>query len=101
MHWDQIIKVILENREVVGAFLVSLIAIIKLTAWGKAQAMALDTVIGVIEEIGAGQVKSGVAASDLTGAAKDAVADSVAKADPKQTPQSLVVRILREVFRGI
>jgi alcohol dehydrogenase class IV len=101
VHWDQIIKTIVENKEVVAAFLVSLIAIIKLTAWGKAQSSALDTITGIIERIGAGEIKSRVAKAeaDLSTAARDAVQNSVAKADPKKTPKSAVIRFLKEVFR--
>lgn len=101
MHWDQIIKTIVENKELFVTFFVSLLAIIKLTSWGKAQAAALDAIIGVIERVGAADVKTAVAGTQkqLSSAAKDAITDSVAKADPKQTPKSLVLRILREVFR--
>lgn len=101
MHWDQIIKTIIENKELFVTFLVSLIAIIKLTAWGKAQAAALDVITGIIERIGAGEIKSRVAQTEtnLSSAARDAVQNSVAKADPKKTPKSAVVRFLKEVFR--
>lgn len=101
MHLDQTIKTVIENREILVTFILSLIAIIKLTSWGKAQSAALDTVVGVIEQIGARDVKSGVAATATSGATKDAIADSVAKSDPKKTPKSFVLRVLREVFRGL
>lgn len=103
MHLDQTIKVIIENREIFVAFVLSLIAIIRLTSWGRAQSAALDVVVGVVEQIGAGSVKSKVAlASDkLPAAVNDAITDSVAKADPKQTPKSMVIRIIRELFRGL
>lgn len=101
MHWDQIIKMVVENKEVFVAFFVSLIAIVKLTAWGKAQAAALDVITGIIERIGAGEIKSRVAQAEtnLSSAARDAVQNSVAKADPKKTPKSAVIRFLKEVFR--
>jgi hypothetical protein len=100
---DQVVRFIVENREVLVAFIVSLIAIIKLTAWGKAQAKALDAVVGVVERVGAGEVKSGVANQQLrlSPAASDAIKDSVAKADPKQSPLSIGWKIVREIFRGI
>lgn len=103
MQIDQIVAFIIEHKELFGTFLVSLLMIIKLTAWGRAQAAALDAVIGVIERLGAGNVKSSVARteSNLSGAAKDALTDSVAKADPKKTQPSLLVRVFREVFRGL
>jgi len=103
MQIDQIVAFIIEHKELFATFLVSLLMIIKLTAWGRAQATALDAVIGVIERLGAGNVKNSVARteSSLSGAAKDALTDSVAKADPKKTPKNLLVRVLREVFRGL
>ena len=103
MRIDQAIRFVLENREVLAAFVVALIAVVKVTAWGKAQAAALDAVVGVIERIGAHEVKSGVARTEhgLTAAAKDALRDSVAKADPKKSPPKIGWKIVREIFRGI
>jgi hypothetical protein len=103
MQIDEVVRFVLENREVLVAFLVALIAVVKLTAWGKAQAAALDAVVGVIERIGAHEVKSGVARKEygLAAAAKDALRDSVAKADPKKSPPRIGWKIVREIFRGI
>ena len=97
MQIDQIVTLIIDQKELLATFLVSLLAIIKLTAWGRAQALALDAVIGVIERLGAGNVKRVVAVQEatLSGAARDAIRDSVAKADPKKTPTSLAIRLLR------
>lgn len=101
MRIDQLYSFTVENKEVLGTFVIALIAVIKLTAWGKAQAAALDVITGIIERIGAGEIKSRVAQAeaDLSAAAKDAIQNSVAKADPKKTPESAVVRFLKEVFR--
>lgn len=103
MQIDQILRFVLENREVLVAFVVSLIAVVKLTTWGKAQAAALDAVVGVIERMGVGEVKTAVARTEtaLPAAAKDALKDSVAKADPKKSPLSIGWKIVREIFRGI
>jgi len=103
MQVDQVVKFIVENREVLIAFVVSLVAVMKLTAWGKAQAVALDAVVGVIERLGACDVKHGVSVAeiDLSSAAKDALRDAVAKADAKKTPLSAVLKFIREVFRGV
>ena len=103
MQIDQVVTFILDHRELFATFLISLLTIIRLTAWGRAQAAALDTVIGVIERVKAGEVKSSVAAIEkrLSDAAKDAIRDSVAKADPKKTPKTVILRVLREVFRGL
>ncbi len=103
MHVSDTIRFIIENRDVLITFLIALIAVVKLTAWGKAQSSALDAVVGVIEGLGARNIKAGVsdAVSDLPAGAQDAIGDSVAKADPKKESSSLFTRIVREVFRGI
>jgi hypothetical protein len=103
MQIDQVVRFVLENREVLVAFFVSLVAVIKLTVWGKAQASALDAVVGVIERVGAHDVKAIVAKTEtsLSTAVKDALKDSVAKADPKKSPLSAGWRVLREIFRTI
>ena len=59
-----LIEFVNNNRELFITLLGSILAIIKLTAWGKAKAEALDTVIAVIERAGANVVKSGVAAKE-------------------------------------
>ncbi len=103
MQIDQIARFILDNREVLTAFVVALIAVVKLTAWGRAQALALDTVVGVIERLGASDVKREVSRTELNvpDSTKDAIRDSVSKADPKKTPKTVILRVLREVFRGL
>jgi len=91
------------NKEVLLTLVGSIFAVIKLTAWGKAKATALDTVTGVIERIGANSVKQAVAAQEakLTAGALDALQTSVAKVDPNKTAPGPVTQIVREVFRGI
>jgi hypothetical protein len=71
------------------------------TAWGKAQARALDVVVGVIERVGARDVKTAVVQSEITlpAAAKDALQDSVAKADKKKSPVTVAWKIIRELIR--
>lgn len=103
MHASDIIRFMVENREVLITFIISLLAVVKLTAWGKAQSAALDAVVGVIEQLGARDIKVGVSetAGDLPSGAQDAIADSVAKADPKKNAPSLIIRVLREVLRGV
>jgi hypothetical protein len=100
---EQILTFILDHKELIATLFVTLITIIKLTAWGRARAAALDTVIGVIERFGAKEVKEGVAAQEATlpAAAKDALQYAVAKVDEKKKPDSLTTRIVREVLRGI
>ena len=103
MNTSQIISFLMENREVLITFIVALIAVIKLTAWGRAQAKALDTIVGVVERAGASELKSQVAFQQmrLSPSASDAIKDSVAKADPKKSPLSLGWKVLREVLRGL
>jgi hypothetical protein len=103
MQIDQIVRFILENREVLLTFVIALIAVVKLTAWGKAQAAALDAVVGVIERMGLREVKAAVASKEtaLPAAAKDALKDSVAKADPKKSPLGTAWRVIREIVRGL
>ncbi len=103
MQLSEMVRFLAENREVLITFILSLIAVIKLTAWGKAQAAALDMVVGVIEELGISTVKRAVsnAAGDLAAGAQDAISDSVAKVDPKKKSPSLAIRIVRELLRGL
>jgi len=100
---EQILTFILDHKELIGTFLATLLAIIKLTSWGRAKAAALDAVIGVIERMGAKEVKSGVAAKEinLQTAAKDALRHAVTKADPKKKVDGLATRVVREVLRGV
>jgi hypothetical protein len=99
---EQILTFVLDHKELIATLFVTLITVIKLTAWGRANASALDAVIGVIERLGAKEVKTGVAGQELKleTAAQDALRHAVAKADPKKTPDGAVSRIVREVLRG-
>ena len=65
---------------------VSLIAILKLTSWGRSQSAALDAVIDTIERVGDKKVKTGVAAHEdhLKSGARDALHYAVSKSDPKK-----------------
>ncbi len=100
---ETIYRSILDNKELIASFIVTLLAIVKLTAWGRAKAEALDAVIGVIERLGANYVKSGVAVEEpkLKPQVKEALQHAVAKADPKKTPARPAVRFAREVLRGV
>ena len=91
------------NKEVLLALAASVIAVIKLTSWGKSKANALDTVTRVIEQLGASNVKRAVAAQEakMRLGALDALKTSVAKADQKQPLPGPVTRTVNEVFRGV
>jgi len=99
---EQILTFVLDHKELIATLFVTLVTVIKLTAWGRAKASALDAVIGVIERLGAKEVKTGIAGQELKleTAAQDALRHAVAKADPKKTPDGAVSRIVREVLRG-
>ena len=100
---ERIVIFVLENKELFATLLVTLLTIVKLTSWGRAKAKALDAVIGVIERLGAKEVKGAVAAREagLPAAARDAIRYAVSKADPKKTPDGLATRVVREVLRGV
>lgn len=55
------------------------------------------------EAMGVREVKAAVAKTEtaLPAAAKDALKDAVAKADPKKSPLSTAWKVVREVFRGL
>ena len=99
---EQILTFVLDHKELIATLFVTLLTVIKLTAWGRAKAAALDAVIDVIERLGAKEVKTGVAGQELKleTAAQDALRHAVAKADPKKTPDGTATRIVREVLRG-
>ena len=94
---------ILNNQEVLSGAVLSIIAILKLTAWGRAKAEALNQVVAVIEHWQAHDIKRSVAMQedDLSSGARDALHDAVAEVDAKQTPQPFWRRLLRELVRGL
>lgn len=93
----------IDNWEVLLTFLLALIAVVKVTAWGRANAAALQLIINVIEQLQLRTVKQEVARQQegLPDIAQDAITDAVAVADTKQTPLPLILRIGRELFRGL
>ena len=92
-----------DNRDLFITLVGSLLAIIKLTAWGRAKSAALDAVTGVVERLGAANVKQAVAAKEtgLAAGALDALQVSVAKVDPGKDVPGPATRFVRELFRGI
>jgi len=83
--------------------LVALIGVLKLTAWGKANAEALALLVDVIEQKNSTDIKQTVAAlhGDLSGVAQDALDDAVNTADAKKKALPTILRVCREVFRGL
>lgn len=100
---EQILTFVLDHKELLATLIVTLLTIIKLTAWGRAKAAALDAVIGVIERLGVKEIKTGVAGQEpkLGAAAQDALRQAVAKVDPKKKAAGPVTTVVREVLRGV
>ena len=94
---------VVTNWGVLLTLIVAVIAVVKLTAWGRANAAALQLIINVIEQLQLRTVKQEVARQQetLPAIAQDAITDAVAIADKKKTPLPLILRIGREVLRGI
>lgn len=92
-----------EHLDVLAAAAIPALALLKLTAWGRANAEALDAIVRAIEKSGATEVKAAVADSEghLTDVARDVLRDAVATADEKKPTPSLRARVAREAWRGI
>lgn len=92
-----------QNKELVGAALTALLALLKLTDWGQANAEALGRIVAVIESLEAKGVKKELASGEtaLSPAARDALRDAVAVADPKKTAPGVAQVIVREILRGL
>ena len=98
-----IISFMVNNWEVLVTLVVALIAVVKVTAWGRANAAALQLIIDIIEQLQLRTVKQEVASRQpaLPAMVQDAITDAVAVADAKQKPLPLILRIGREVLRGL
>jgi len=98
-----VVSFVMENWGALLTLVLALIAVVKVTAWGRANAAALQLIINVIEQLQLRTVKQEVARQQetLPAIAQDAITDAVAVADTKQTPLPLLLRIGREVLRGI
>ena len=100
---NEIILIMIENKETVIGLLVALFSLLRLTTWGRAKGQALDTVIGVIESLDLKDAKTLVASHQtyLPTGARDALDHAVNKADAGKKPVPLVNRLAKEVFRGL
>lgn len=85
----EILQTLFDNWGTILSIITVIIAIVRLTAWGKANKEALDNVVEAIETIDSKEVKEAVKASHKklpTGSA-NALTNSVQKADStKPTP---------------
>ena len=100
---EQMLSFLLEHKEVLTTLLVSLIAVLKLTSWGRSQSAALDAVVDIIERVGDKRVKTDIAAHEghLKTGARDALQYAVSKADPKKKNIGVATRLARELLRGV
>lgn len=91
------------NLDIILGAVLPIIAVLKLTSWGRANAEALRAAALVIEELGAKEVKEAIASkeSGLTDVAKDVLQDAVSTVDPKKTPRGSFELMVRELWRGI
>ncbi len=92
-----------QNMEVIISLLVALIAAVKLTRWGQANAEALDILVSTIERLGLKEAKSVVASQEgfLSGGAKAAIEHAVSKADAKKRIKPFWVRLGAEIVRDL
>ncbi len=61
---EQTLIFFFDHKELLTTLLVSLIAILKLTSWGRAQSAALDAVIGIVERVGDKKVNTDIATQE-------------------------------------
>jgi hypothetical protein len=102
MNVKAIIDWAVANQALLYVVLGLIFALLRTTKWGKANATALNTVAGVVEEAKAGGIKAAVAdkAAHLDPHVQQAIADAVATVDAdKQTPSGLAV-FLRAAIPG-
>lgn len=96
----------IDNQETILAFIGVVFALLRATAWGRANKAALEAVSQVIEESGVKELKKKVAEEQqkLDPAASDALQAAVSTVDPgKETPKLanlLVKELLRTKFTG-
>jgi Mor family transcriptional regulator len=91
------------HGDAVVTLLVAVIGVVKLTAWGQANAEALSLLVDVIEQKNSTDIKKTVASlhGDLSKVAQDVLEDAVNTADEKKKALPTVLRVCREVFRGL
>jgi len=92
---ENYITLILNNLDTILVIIGAIIALIRLTAWGKANKEALDAVTAAIEKVDAKEVKEQVKTSHVklpTGAA-NALQDSVRTVDEKKPSPSTIETI--------
>ncbi|MHB9129735.1 MAG: hypothetical protein ACYDBB_01425 [Armatimonadota bacterium] len=99
----ELLKFAFTHGDAFITLLLSIIGVVKLTAWGRANAEALALLVDVVEQKNSTEIKQAVATQQtgLSEVAQDALADAVNTADAKKTPLTTALRICREVLRGL
>ncbi len=99
----ELLKLVLTNWDALITLLIAVIAVVKLTGWGRANAEALQVVVDAIEKLQQTEVKGEVSRmqSGLSEVAQDALEDAVFAADRKKKPLPSILRICREALRGL
>jgi hypothetical protein len=99
----EVLKLVLTNWDALITLLLAVIAVMKLTGWGRANAEALQAVVDAIEKLQQTEVKGEVAKlqTGLSEVAQDALEDAVYAADRKKKPLPPILRICREALRGL
>lgn len=97
------LQFVLTHGDTFITLVLSIIGVIKLTAWGRANAEALGLLVDVIEQKNNTDIKQAVATqqTSLSEVAQDALMDAVNTSDAKKTPLTTALRICREVLRGL
>ncbi len=99
----ELLKLVLTNWDAFITLALAGMTVVKLTAWGRANADALHTVVEAIEKLQQTEVKAEIARqqSGLSEVAQDALLDAVHLADVKKTPLPAALRVCRELLRGL
>ena len=94
---------VIAHKALICTLLMSGIGLVKLTAWGRANARALEAVAQAVEDVEAKDVKLVVWESEarLPAAARDALHDAIAAVSADGRPRTFVHTFVRELFRGL
>lgn len=97
----RVLNFILQNQELVITLLGFVVAILRLTKWGKSNQDALIKVTEEIEALGDKELKQAIAARFETAPVgqQDVINHAVSVADPFKTPKSGYERLLLDLAR--
>jgi len=97
------IHFVMAHGDTIITLLVAVVGVLKLTAWGRANAEALALLVEIIERKNSKEIKSAVSSlqGDLSSVAQDALEDAVNTVDVKKKALPTALRVCREVLRGL